>query len=183
MVITLIVLFAVFLVLLFVLFAPFIVNINTEDKLYDVRLKGIFRFHLNFEGDLFQVRGTVFFIPFTIRPFKTVRKEEKKKKSGLKDFYNKLSGFKTTPILLKYIFKGLKTFNIKYLRVNFDTDDFVRNAQLVPYITYLNSSVENMNLSVNFTGESFAIMMIQNRIYKILIIAIKYLINKHKIKK
>ncbi len=183
MVITLIVLFLVFSILLLVLFTPLIININTEDKLYDVRLKGVLRLHFNFEGSVSQISGTVFLIPFTIRPFKRVRKEDKKSKRGLKNFYDRLSGLSTAPLLIKHILKGLKTFNVKYLRINFDTGDFVRNAQLVPCITYLNSSVENMNLSVNFTGESFAIMMIQNRIYKILIIAIKYLINKHKIKK
>ncbi|MCK4678286.1 MAG: hypothetical protein KAT48_09155 [Bacteroidales bacterium] len=183
MVITLVVFLFIFLVLLFVLFTPLIVNINTEDKLYDVRLKGVLRLYFSFEGGVFQVKGTMFLIPFTIRAFKAARKEDKKSKRGLKNFYDKLAGLKTAPMLLRYIFKGLKTFNIRYFRVNFDTDDFVRNAQLVPYITYLNTRYENMNLSINFTGESFAIMMIQNRIYKLLIVAVKYLINKHKRKK
>jgi len=183
MVITLAVLFLVLLLILFFLFTPLIISINTEEKLYEVRLKGVLRLHFRFEGDLFQVKGTLFFIPFTISTFNAKQKKDKESKRGLKNLYAKLAELKSAPTLLRYAFKVLKTFNIRYLRLNFDTDDFVRNAQLVPYVAYLNSRVENMNLSINFTGESFAVMMIQNRIYKLLIIAAKYLINKHKRKK
>ena len=106
MVITLIVLFLVFSILLLVLFTPLIININTEDKLYDVRLKGVLRLYFYFEGDVFQVKGTVFLIPFTIRTFTKVQREDKKTKRGYKDLYDRLSGLSTAPLLLKHILKG-----------------------------------------------------------------------------
>ena len=128
MVIILAMLFLVLLLILFFLFTPLIISINTEEKLYEVRLKGVLRLHFRFEGDLFQVKGTLFFIPFTIRTFKAKQKKDKESKRGLKNLYAKLAELKSAPTLPRYAFKVLKTFNVRYLRANFEQNHRYQNS-------------------------------------------------------
>ncbi len=60
----------------------------------------------------------------------------------------------------------LRTFQLKQLRLHLDTDDFVLNSYLYPIFYFLSS--KNRELKINYDGEAFLQMVVENRLYRIL---------------
>lgn len=60
----------------------------------------------------------------------------------------------------------LRTFQLKQLRLHLDTDDFVLNSYLFPIFHFLNR--ENRELKINYRGEAFLQMVVENQLYRII---------------
>ena len=68
----------------------------------------------------------------------------------------------------------IRSMRIRKLSLDFDTDDFLLNAWLVPFFSSMNS--ENIQLRVNFEGTSSLILDLRARIGTLLwiVISTKY---------
>lgn len=67
--------------------------------------------------------------------------------------------------LFKKIIKVIRSFKIKEWQVGIDTGDFVRNAQLYP-INFVPTTFRH--LYVNFHGDTFLFIRIQNNVWRII---------------
>ena len=67
----------------------------------------------------------------------------------------------------------IRSFSMKALRLNIDTDDFTLNSQLVPVFSAINSS--SMSMTVNYEGDTSIFLILQNRIASLIWIGIKFL--------
>jgi hypothetical protein len=131
-----------------------------------VTLPGIFKAAWVSAGDLFQIRGWIFFIPFKINPLK--RRERKNKEE------RPLPGKKRTgrrPGSVRLIKGAIRSFRIRRLLLDIDTDDFSLNAWLVPVFSVVSS--ENIRMQVNFEGNALLHLDLRTRIGTILFQLIK----------
>lgn len=152
--------------LLWILLGPVIIYLNTDRNKYYVTLPGIFKAAWVSAGDLFHIRGWIFFIPFKINPFKR-RKKKNKEKSILPGKKKPGRRFGSVRML-----KGaISSFRIRRLILDIDTDDFSLNAWLVPVFSLVRS--ENIRMRVNFEGNAFLQLDLRTRISTILIQLIK----------
>ncbi len=154
--------------LLWILLGPVIIFLNTDTNRYLLVLPGVIKLVLVPNAELFHIRGWVFFIPFKYNPFKG-RKKEKPEKPKIKAKPRKLSGN------IQMMIDAVRSFRIKKLFLDFDTDDFILNAWLVPAFSYVNS--ENIRMRVNFEGNSSLILDLRLRLGALLWILIR---NKYK---
>jgi hypothetical protein len=161
---------AMTLFLLWFLFAPLIIKVNSDNQRYSLSLPGIFKVLVVPDNQLFHIRLWVLFIPFNIKPFgRAVKKSEgkQKKKKRSRDL-SKL--MKARFIAIREL---TRSFKLKKMWLNIDTDDFILNAQLVPVFSTMNN--QHVNLTVNFEGDISLFMILKNRIASLLWIGIKYL--------
>jgi len=157
--------------LLWFLFAPVILFLNTDSSRYHLVLPGIFKAVVVPSSDIFHIRIWIFFIPFRIHPFrsKAGKRKEKSRKPGRKWRLKKFAGGK------QMISSVIRSMRIRKLSLDFDTDDFLLNAWLVPLFSSMNS--ENIQMRVNFEGTSSLILDLRARIGTLLWIVIS---NKYK---
>ena len=66
----------------------------------------------------------------------------------------------------------IKSFRLRLLHINIDTEDFILNANLVPVLLLTNT--DRINLNVNFMDENSIIMDLRNRLANFLWTGIKY---------
>ena len=162
---------ALALFLLWFLFAPLIIRVDSDNQRYSLSLPGIFKALVVPDDDLFHIRLWVLFIPIKLDPLgKSMKRAEgpaKKKKKRKRDL-SKL--MRARLIALKEVYRS---FRLKKLRLNLDTDDFIVNSHLVPVFTTINN--QNVNLTVNYEGDISLFMVLKNRIVSLLWIGIKYL--------
>jgi len=160
-----------------ILFTPIIIHIHSEKEIYFFQITGIIRIRVLLAENSFKLRITLFFIPFTIDPTRwtakflgkiSTKKSPKKKKERF--------SLRKVRILIQFITRIIKSFKLKHLRINFDTDDFVVNAQLVPVLTCINNQNRNIFVSVNFIGENLIILTLKNRLFNIAWLSFKYLV-------
>ena len=168
--------------LIVLLFSPMILYINSESELYYFQITGLIRIRLLFQDDIIKLKVTLFFIPFGVDPSRWMqgkeRKDEKKpgKKSQKTLKKRKRHFFKKMKLFGDYGMKVIKSFSIRQLRLNFDTNDFVLNAKLIPLATCINNEHENILITINFFEQNLIILKIRNRLINLLYLSIKYLI-------
>jgi hypothetical protein len=157
--------------LLWILFAPVIIFLHTDAKRYHVVLPGIIKMAIVPSPDIFYIRGWIFFIPFKYRPFqgKKRKRKEKPEKPKPKAKLRMLSG---NAQLIK---DAIRSFRIRKLMLDIDTDDFMLNAWLVPAFSMVNGG--NIQLRANFEGYSSLILDMRLRLGTLLWIFIR---NKYK---
>jgi hypothetical protein len=158
--------------LLWLLLAPVIIWLNTDTKHYQIALPGIFKAVVVPTAELFHIRGWVFFIPYKFDPFR-MKKKKKKKKSDKPVI--KKSRSKQLTGNIHMVIDALRTFRIRKLYLDIDTDDFVLNAWLVPVFSFVNT--DNIRMRVNFEGTSSLLLDLRLRLGVILWILIR---NKYK---
>ena len=143
------------------LWLPFQVEIDTERNVYLAKWTGIFgiravpgeqRWHWFFQ---------VFFWETEWQPGKKKAKPEPPKKPAAKK--------KKPPFTLRQgwsLMKNLwRAIELKRLRVNWDTGDFVRNAYLYPAFRSLSRG--RRNLQINFFGKQELTIHLQTRPYRL----------------
>lgn len=159
--------------LMWLLLVPVIIYTNTNRNRYFLTLPGIFKAVLVTEEGLFLIRGWIFFIPFQFNPFKQ-RKDKKERKPGDKKRRRKFlrSGN------LQTVKGALRSFRIKRLEADLDTDDFTLNAWLVPVFSAVNG--KNIQLQINFEGHQSLLLDLRVTLGSLLwnIIKAKYRIFK-----
>ena len=169
MLITLIVVMSILLfIILWLLLAPVIIYADSDENRYYIRMIGVFRLSPIFRGDDFRLRVEIPFYTFYIDPTKEDDKEKKvKKKKPDKERPPKKPSKKMRPMrFLRFLYAVLKTFELKKLRLNVDTGDFVTNSWLVPI--FLFSSRPNVILTTNYTGDIDFKLDIQNRLIRLI---------------
>ena len=157
----------ILLTLLWILFGPVIILINTDRNRYRVALPGIFGVSLIPSDEIFHLRFRVFFIPFTFHPFRTVRRRRKKKpgKAARKKSRGRIYGG------IKTAGDAIRSFRIRKLRLDMDTDDFAWNSWLIPAFSMVNN--ENVQLKVNFEGNLSLQLDLRTRVGTLLWIFIR----------
>ncbi|MBL7112359.1 MAG: hypothetical protein ISS19_10515 [Bacteroidales bacterium] len=170
--ILLIIISALALFLLWLLFAPLIIRVDSDNQRYSLSVPGIFKAMVVPDDKLFHIRLWVLFIPFKIDPMRRRMKKgeeqgRNKRKKRRRDF-SKL--MKARLMALKEL---IRSFTLKKLWLNLDTDDFILNSHLVPVFTTINN--QDVNLTVNYEGEISLFMVLNNRIASLLWIGMKYI--------
>ncbi|MCD4728987.1 MAG: hypothetical protein K8R74_00170 [Bacteroidales bacterium] len=142
-------------------------------------LTGIVNLRLIPDKDqIFFLRMRVVFININFYPLKqkegkAISKREKPKKK------KKRLGIGAIWLLMKIIRKTIRSFKLKTLYLNLDTDDVISNACLIP--VFANLHRDNINLNVNYAGDFEMIINIENNIFNILVVTIKTYLHHKKI--
>jgi hypothetical protein len=161
---------------MWIMLVPVILYTNTSRNRYFLSLPGIFKAVVVPEDGLFRIRGWIFFIPFKFNPFEQRRKKGRKKKEKTRTRKKKKRPWRLSN--LRTMRGALRSFRIKRLEADIDTDDFTLNAWLVPVFSAVNG--ENVHLQVNFEGHQSLLMDLRVTLGSILwnIIRAKYRIFK-----
>jgi hypothetical protein len=174
-----IILFLLVGLLAWVLFGPIIIFVNTETNRYQLALPGVFRLAVVPSGGLFHIRCRAFFIPWQYNPFKPKKEEglekEEKKAKGKAKQPKKPRGLKIRSGSLRMAGDLLRSFRIRKLDLDLDTDDVILNAWLVPAFSMVNC--ENIRMRVNFEGNASLLLDLRTRLGALLWIFIR---NKYK---
>ncbi|MCX2745482.1 hypothetical protein OO013_16500 [Mangrovivirga sp. M17] len=175
---TLLILIGILVIMMsWILIAPVFIIINTKQDQYSFNLKGLINADLEINDLDPIIHLNTLVGKFDIQPSKVKKKKTKDKKDTSRKLkVRKEKKGKSAAAIRKFAFQALKTFKLKYLRVNVDTDDYVRNAQLYPLVRLLNRS--ERTFEINFTGKNELELIINNRLIKIIPPAIKLLISK-----
>lgn len=147
--------------LLWLLLAPFIITIDNKQQIYELRWLSIGHLKLNFENEqiLLQFRLLFYRNIKNIDLFKLMTskqdikpKEEKKKKRKKPVSWEKI---KHKAINL------FKSFTLKKLWLNIDTDSYYYNAFLYPVFFFLKG--KNYRMNINYQGENELSLVLKNR--------------------
>ena len=157
--------------LLWILFAPVIVYLKTETNRYQLMLPGIFKAVVIPTEDLFHIKGWIFFIPYKFNPVKQ-RKRKVRKTSGQS---RERKGLKKRSREIQMIPDLFRSFRIRKLHLDLDTDDSIMNAWLVPVFSIVNT--QNIQVRVNFEGISSLTLDLRTRLGSLLWIFIRTNIN------
>ena len=149
------------------LFGPVIIYLKTETNRYQLVLPGIFKAAIVQTEDLFQIRGWIFFIPYRFDPFTGSKWRKKRKVHQPRE----KEGLKLRAGNIQMMIDAFRSFRIRKLHLDLDTEDFVLNAWLVPAFTLINS--DQIQLKVNFEGISSLVLDLRTRLGSLLWIFIK----------
>ncbi len=138
--------------LLWILLFPVTIFVNSEHNQYHLSLPGVFKAVLAPNEVFFHIKGWIFFLPYRYDPFR--RKKGKRKKENRK----KRKGKKPQKLSwnIRMLNGVIRSFRIRKLHVDMDTDDVVLNAWLVPVFSLMNT--ENIQIRVNFEGATSLIL-------------------------
>jgi hypothetical protein len=156
-------------IMLWILLAPVILYVDTEDNRYYLAMPAIFRAEIVSSDILFHIRGWILFIPYRFDPLRQMMKPRKKKKEKKpkKKKSRNLSGGIT-------MFRSLAgSIRVKKLMLDIDTDDFIRNAWLVPVFSLVSNN-ENIQMRVNYSGSISLMLDVRTRIGSILWILLSH---------
>lgn len=153
-----IILISVLLLTLFwILVGPVIIYLDTSTNRYQLALPGIFKVMIVPGGQLFRIRARIFFIPFSFDPFRARKRDRKRRmKPGKR---KRRTGPKKG---MKLGTRILRSFRIRKLHLDVDTDDFVLNTQLVPVFSAING--QNIRMTTNFEGEASLLLDLRTRL-------------------
>lgn len=142
--ILLLILFLLF--LLWLLLVPVIIFIHTDASRYSVSMPGMFRAETVTGDEFFLVRGRILFVPYRFNPLKKRNEKSRKKKHPER----KKKKFRMPSGGLSMFRDALRSFRVKKLELDIDTDDFLLNAWLYPVFSMVQGS--NTHLRINFQG-------------------------------
>jgi hypothetical protein len=157
--------------LAWVLFGPIIIFINTGTSRYHLALPGVFKIAVVPSDGLFHIRGRAFFIPWRYNPFKPKKEKEDGKPGKKTKQPKKRGGLKIRSGSLRMAGDLLRSFRIRKLDLDLDTDDVILNAWLVPAFSMVNS--ENIRMRVNFEGNASLLLDLRTRLGALLWIFIR----------
>jgi hypothetical protein len=166
------VILAIFLILVVgFLVIPVSLYIDTDQGRYEVFQKPAFRFFAIIKNEtvILQLQIVGINVPLQSKRKSAIKKERKKSKSK--------STFRRSVSAWRFLIeRSLKSFEVKKVIVDLDTDDVILNAQLVPVL--LLASQGAVQLSTNFNGRVYFHLDIKNRPGKILWIFLRFLTKK-----
>ena len=151
--------------LLWIVLGPVIIFLDTQENRYYLNLPGIFKAAVVPAGELFHIRGWIFFIPFRFDPFSGKKRRRKKKIRESGEPRRKKRSMKLSQGI-KMGRAVMRSFRIRRLGLNIDTDDFMLNAQLVPVFSAINS--QNIRMEVNFEGNASLLLDLRTRLGSLL---------------
>jgi hypothetical protein len=173
----------IFLFISLLLTAPVIIHIDTDKHFYSLRIPLLFSTRLEISEQGKRLNNRVFFIPFSLnldnirnRGVETVLDM----KTDQRPWY--LSVLEVRPghlgFYLNIALQFIHSFRLKRLSIEMDTGDYTLNARLIPFI--LIARRQNIDISVNFIDNNNLIMIIENRIYRLIWQVIKFYFNNKK---
>lgn len=137
-----------------VLFTPLELFINTAENEYYIKAKGLMKISVEADAkELILLRLKLPFYNYKIYPLKASFKPKKLKGTKQKKGKNKFNSINVLQIL--------KSFKVKLFRLDLDTGDYVRNAQLWSAYPILNQFPGRIN--INFEGKNELLLSLQNR--------------------
>ena len=167
--ISIIIILIILLPLVWLLLAPIQLVINSKRDIYRIVWKGVAGAELiPVPGNLL-LRFNILFWRKEIDAMAELARqqdkpkapEKKKKKKGRSKGWLSFKKIKRKGIRL------LKSCNVKALRLNIDTHDYIYNSYLYPIFYLLDRGKKR--LSINYTGESEVLLVVENRLYRMLI--------------
>jgi hypothetical protein len=157
----------VFLFLSFIfvlLWTPIRLVIDSKREVYQVEWQYIGSAMLIEYDNFLSVQIQVFFFRKII-PIGFSFKKKKEVKPTVKKQVRKTPSVFSSRFRPKFI-KILRSFEIKRLKINWDTDDYILNAYLYPITPFLRA--ENKSFSINFEGKQEVELIIENRLVRII---------------
>ncbi|MEZ5044556.1 MAG: hypothetical protein R2828_31970 [Saprospiraceae bacterium] len=148
-----------------VLITPLFLVIDTETGEYSLKWQGIGAiyltsdFHLNWRL-LYWKKEYDLFAPKEKPLLPSTQKATASKKSPT---------WKPSLAKVKHL---SRTFQVKTCSLNLDTDNYLWNAYLFPIFYFLNTS--KRNLRINFKGEFQCHLIVENRLYRLLYVFLRY---------
>ncbi len=160
----LLILFIVLILVAWILIAPLELHINSTKNQYQLRWGRVARIEWLPAPDDILIRLKILFRekvyhPLTRAPKKKIKTEDKSKSTKQKKGWS-LKKWKRKIINL------LNSFQVEKFRVNLDTGDYVYNSYLYPIFWMMNKG--DTQLNINYSGESEILVVIKNRLYRIL---------------
>lgn len=152
------VLLVLLVLLLWVLFAPFSIKADTYSNEYYLSWGGVGKAELVPLPDDLLIRLRVAFWKKEFYPLHFSAKKAKKKEKPARSEKRK----SRKPFPFRRLIHVLESFNIKYFRLEVDTDDFIWNARLWPVVYAIKPL--RRHVSVNFEGRNECRLLIRNRI-------------------
>ena len=164
--ITIIIILSLPVILSWILFAPLILKVDTESEDYSVRIPGIIKASVIQDDSEVYMKIRILFVPFRIRPSRfaptQTKKKPKRKRISTGNLKYRIIAFKDI----------IRSFRLRNLQINMDTEDFLLNANLVPVLML--AKTDRINLNVNFMDANSLIMDLRNRLANLLWTGIKY---------
>lgn len=152
------------LLLAWLLLAPMRLVIDSHRQQYYVQWQGIGQAQVLPTTDDLIIQLRFFFWKKNFYPLHPSTKEKKQKKEKKAKKKKRRFNFR------KYKRKGLRllrSFRVRTLKLNLDTDDYVHNSYLYPLFQLL--SGHNRQLTINYNGETELQLIVENRLYRMLI--------------
>ena len=173
-----IILIAILLFFLWLIFGPVRLKVNTMKKTYEVILPGIFRGMIIPTNNFLIFKLWIVAIPVKIDPLKTRKSKKPKKKEKPEKKKRKRKENESIPFnkIRKMATRILKSFTIEKLYLNMDTGDYVLNARLVPVFAAITNN--KRHLTINFQETNEFEIIIKNRIFNFIKIAIRTFVFK-----
>jgi hypothetical protein len=150
--------------ILVLLWTPLRLVIDSKRDVYQVEWQYIGSATLVEYDNFLGVRIQIFFLRKII-PIAFSFKQKKEVKPAVKKQVRKGPSVFSARFRSKFI-KILKSFEIKRLKINWDTDDYILNAYLYPITPFL--ITENKSFNINFEGKQEVELIIENRLVRIL---------------
>ncbi|MCB0567271.1 MAG: hypothetical protein KDD01_23125 [Phaeodactylibacter sp.] len=144
-----------------VLIAPLSLKADTYRNEYYLSWGGIGKAELISVADEIVIRLRIAFWKKDFYPLHPSTAREKKKPKPKEE--KKRKSQQTFPF--RRAIKALKSFSIKYFRLEVDTDDFIWNAYLWPVVYWIEPL--RRHVTVNFQGKNECRLLIQNRIWRL----------------
>jgi hypothetical protein len=185
MITALLILGCILLIISLLLIAPVNIHIDTDNQYYSINIPVLVSIRLEVSEHGRRLRNKIFFIPFSVSFDKrgdNGKESAIKARTDHKAWY--FSYTKVSPGVLRFYLKNaielIRSFRFKRISIEMDTGDFTLNARLIPVI--LIARRQNIDISVNFIDNNSLVLIVQNRIYRLLWQAIKFYFNYRKFK-
>ena len=142
--------------LIYLLFLPIDIIINTEKKLYSIKLGMLARMLVFGDKEkIIRLQLNTLFMKFNMFPvtWRSKKREEKSKPRRHK---------KTRIPKLRTIRSLLRSFEVKTFAADIDTGNCLINARYFPVVAFLNFYF-GTNLGINFQGKNRLVLHVRNR--------------------
>jgi hypothetical protein len=146
--------------ILVLLWTPIRLVIDSKRDVYQVEWQYICSAMLIEYGNFLGVQIQILFFKKTI-PIEFSFKKKKEVKSTVKKQVRK-----GPSVFRPNFLKIARSFEIKRLKINWDTDDYILDAYLYPITPFLRG--ENKSFSINFEGKQEVELIIENRLVRII---------------
>jgi hypothetical protein len=179
-------------ILLWILLAPIVLLIDTDRSHYSISLRTIASARFVYDDMKVIVYAQILFIKkkfvipddFLDKPDKPKKEKKKKTKKEKKSKKKRKINFRKAIRLVQKYLKGIiDTFDLRALRVNFDTRDFPTNGILIPVFSTLNHKSDNIKIYVNFEKKYSFYLDLRNRSWNFLVLGVKGFFDYLKVKK
>lgn len=178
-----IILLIFFAVIVYLLIAPIDFSIDTRKGEYYIELSHAAKITLFFENinPMLQVKILFYskkidIIESSLEPGKKKLKKKQKPKKQKKTKTRIVKVRRLIARVFNFLNKWFKAFKIKKMIISIDTNDYIKNAYLIPIFTMINMYGTNISYSVNYVNQNYIILLIRTRLYKLLSVIIVFVL-------